>query len=314
MPKSKIEVISGDFSDERLKYLYMSARLGTMRAAADALGVAPSSVSRQIAHLERYLRVPLVEKNSHKVRLTEAGQCVVEHYRERLAQKEVLLAKLSDLKGVRAGRYTLAVGEGFISTVLLSTLHSFAQYYPGAQLDIITAPTHEVISMISEDLAHLGFVFEAPADPRIRTRFTIPQPLKAIVSPRHSLAGRTAIRLSELTGFPLILPRETFRIREILQTAERNAQLQLTPAISTNSLQLMREGARVGMGVAIMSELSIVDDLDAGRLRSVVIEESLLLGTKAEVITRLGRELPSGVEAIMDILSRVLARWRATHH
>jgi DNA-binding transcriptional LysR family regulator len=68
------------------------------------------------------------------------------------------------------------------------------------------------------------------------------------------------------------------------------------------------------MGVAIMSELSIVDDLDAGRLRSVVIEEPLLLGTKAEVITRLGRELPSGVEAIMDILSRVLARWRATHH
>jgi DNA-binding transcriptional LysR family regulator len=312
--RTKPEVIAGDFSDERLKYLYMSAKLGTMRAAADALGVAPSSVSRQIAQLERYLRVPLVEKSSHKVRLTEAGQHVVDHYRERLAQKEVLLARLADLKGLRSGRYTLAVGEGFISTVLLSTLQSFTEKHPGVRLDIVTAPTHEVISMVSEDLAHLGFVFEAPPDPRIRTRFTIPQPLKAIVGARHPMAGRSAIRLAELADQPLILPRETFRIREILMKAERDSELQLLPAISTNSLQLMREAARSGMGVAIMSELSIVDDLDAGRLRAIVIEEPLMLSTKAEVITRLGRELPSGVNVILDILARVLERWRATHH
>ena len=68
------------------------------------------------------------------------------------------------------------------------------------------------------------------------------------------------------------------------------------------------------MGISIMSELSIVDDLDAGRLRAIVIDEPLMLSTKAEVITRLGRELPSGVNVILDILARVLERWRATHH
>ena len=65
----------------------------------------------------------------------------------------------------------------------------------------------------------------------------------------------------------------------------------------------MREAARIGMGISIMSELSIVDDLDAGRLRAIVIDEPLMLSTKAEVITRLGRELPSGVNVILDILA-----------
>lgn len=310
----KPEVIAGDFSDERLKYLYMSAKLGTMHAAADALGVAPSSVSRQIAHLERYLRVPLVEKSSRTVRLTQAGQLVVEHYRDRLAQKEVLLATLADLKGIRSGHYTLAVGEGFMGTVLLSTLQSFIQEFPGVRLDVVTAPTHEVISMVSNDLAHLGLVFEAPPDPRLRVRLTIPQPLKAIVGPNHPLAGRVSLQLAELAAFPLILPRETLRVREILQKAERESPQQvLLPSVCTNSVLLMREAARIGMGVSVLSELSIVDDLDAGRLHAITIDEPLLQNTKAEVITRLGRELPAGVNAMFYILARVLARWRATH-
>ena len=52
----------------------------------------------------------------------------------------------------------------------------------------------------------------------------------------------------------------------------------------------------------------------AGRSKAIVIDEPLMLSTKAEVITRLGRELPSGVNVILDILARVLERWRATHH
>jgi DNA-binding transcriptional LysR family regulator len=307
------DLLAGDFNDERLKYLYMSAKLGTMRGAADALGVAPSSVSRQIAHLERFLGLPLVEKGSHKVRLTEAGQHVVEHYRERLSQKEALFARLSDLKGVRAGHYSLAVGEGFISTVLLSTLQTFLRDAPGVRLDIVTAPTPEVISMVCEDLAHVGFVFDSPPDPRVRVKFTIPQPLRAVVSPTHPLAKRASLTVRELAEYPLILPRDTFRIREVLAHAEREAGVALQPVVRTNSLLMMRECVRSGVGITIMSELSIVDELDAGRLRAVPIDDPMLLSTKAEVVVRLGRQLPSGVLTILDILSRVMNRWRKSH-
>ena len=302
------ELLVGDFNDERLKYLFMSAKLGTMRGAADALGVAPSSVSRQIAHLERFLGVPLVEKGSHKVRLTEAGQHVVEHYRERMAQKEALFARLSDLKGVRAGHYSLAVGEGFISTVLLSTLQTFLRDHPGVALDLVTAPTPEVISMVCEDAAHIGFVFDSPPDPRVRVRFTIPQPLRAVVSPAHPLARHASITVRELANYPLILPRETFRIREVLAHAEREAGVTLKPAVRTNSLLMMRECVRSGLGVTVMSELSILDELDAGRLRALPIDHPMLSATKAEVVVRLGRHLPSGVLRILDILARVMDR------
>lgn len=303
----KVDVISGDFSDERLKYLFLSARLGTMRAAADAFGVAPSSVSRQIAQLERYLRQPLVEKGVHKVRLTAAGELVVAHYQERLAQKEVLLSRLDDLRGVRTGRYSLAVGEGFISTVLMSCLERFTQKYPKVELDVLTANTPEVISMIAEDHAHIGFVFSPAPDPRIRVQLSVPQPLKAIVRADHPLAKRASVTLTELSAQPLILTRPSFRIRSILELAEREERVMLRPQVTTNSMLFMTEGALRGLGVAVMSELPAARQLASGELVAVAIDNPTLKGTTAEVITRLGRQLPSGAQMILDTLRRTLS-------
>jgi DNA-binding transcriptional LysR family regulator len=303
----KVDVIPGDFSDERLKYLYLSARLGTMRAAADAFGVAPSSVSRQIAQLERYLRQPLVEKGVHKVRLTAAGELVVAHYQERLAHKEVLLSKLDDLQGIRTGRYALAVGEGFISTVLMSCLERFTQKFPKVELDVLTANTPEVISMITEDRAHIGFVFSPAPDPRIRVQMSVPQPLKAVVRADHPLANRSAVTLTELSNHPLILTRSSFRIRSILESAEREERVLLKPMVTTNSMLLMTEGALRGLGVAVMSELPASRPLASGELVAISIDNPTLKGTTADVITRLGRQLPSGAQLILDTLRRTLS-------
>ena len=303
----KVDIIPGDFSDERLKYLYLSARLGTMRAAADAFDVAPSSVSRQIAQLERDLRQALVEKGVHKVRLTAAGALVVAHYQERAAQKEVLLSRLDDLRGVQAGRYSLAVGEGFISTVLLSCLERFTQKFPKVELDVLTANTPEVISMICEDHAHIGFVFSPAPDPRLRVQLSVPQPLKAIVRADHPLAKCTSVTLTELSAYPLILTRPGFRIRSILEMAEREERVQLRPLVTTNSMLFAIEGALRGFGVAVMSELPAARPLAEGELVAVSIDNPILKGTTADVITRLGRQLPSGAQLILDTLRRILS-------
>lgn len=303
----KVDVIPGDFSDERLKYLYMAARLGTMRAAADAFGVAPSSVSRQIAQLERYLRQSLVEKGVHKVRLTPAGELVVAHYQERVAQKEVLLSRLDDLRGVRSGRYSLAVGEGFISTVLLSCLERFSQKYPKVELEVTTANTPEVISMVTEDHAHIGFVFSPAPDPRLRVQLSVPQPLKAILRSDHPLANRTSLSLTELSKFPLFLTRPSFRIRSLLEIAEREERVALQPLITTNSMLLMIECAMRGLGIAVMSELPVSRQIASGELVAISIDHPILKGTTADVITRLGRQMPSGAQLILDSLRRILS-------
>src|SRR5258707_8848398 len=57
-----------------LRYFLETARLGSIRRAAEKLYVAPSAVSRQIALLERNFGAPLFERHVAGVRLTQAGE------------------------------------------------------------------------------------------------------------------------------------------------------------------------------------------------------------------------------------------------
>jgi DNA-binding transcriptional LysR family regulator len=57
-----------------LRYFLETARLGSIRRAAEVLYVAPSAVSRQIALLEQNFGAPLFERHATGVRLTTAGE------------------------------------------------------------------------------------------------------------------------------------------------------------------------------------------------------------------------------------------------
>ncbi len=112
-------------------YLYEAARLGSMRAAADQLGVAVSSISRQISQLEAELGVALIEHGRRSLLLTEAGKLLIDYYSEQLTHRESFEARLADLKGLRTGRLSLAIGEGFIGTQLAGVGRALRLQTPG---------------------------------------------------------------------------------------------------------------------------------------------------------------------------------------
>ena len=85
--------MSNAIDENRLRYLFEAARYGAVRAAADALGVNPSVVSRQIALLERELDAALLDRHSRGVRPTEAGELLIEHYRRHAVDRDDTLAK-----------------------------------------------------------------------------------------------------------------------------------------------------------------------------------------------------------------------------
>src|ERR1700757_3505003 len=84
-----------------LRFFYEVSQTGSIRKASESLGVAPSSVSRQIAVLERQLGTRLFARSSEGVELTHAGKMVADFARVVLLDYDALRADLDDLRGVR---------------------------------------------------------------------------------------------------------------------------------------------------------------------------------------------------------------------
>jgi len=274
--------------DLNLRYLYEAAKLGSMRAAADNLGVAVSSVSRQISQLEADVGMALIEHGRRNIKLTETGLLLIEHYSEQLRLNEAFDARLSDIKGLRTGRIHLAIGEGFIGQPLSNLLIRFNARHPGLFINVhMSASSNEVVRLVAEDDAHLGLVFHSSDDPRIRVLASVRQPLCAIMKIDHALAGYKLLRLADLQSYRLCLPESSFRTRQLLQTAESNERVSL----------------QSGEFFTLLPVLAVSKEVENRQFAAVPIDSTALQDAAVQLISRLGRRLPPAPLRMLNALT-----------
>ena len=298
-----------EISDSRLKYLYEAHRQGTMRAASEHFNVAPSSVSRQIASLERELGMVLVEKGRHTVHLTEAGELLVAYYREREGRHELLVSALDDLRGMRTGQVRIAVGQSLVNSLLATVIQRYRKEWPGIHIHVIEVATQQVLSLISQDEVHFGLLLNPPADSKLRDRFSFPLPFEAVMPGGHPLASRRMVSLRDVMAFPLVLPTTNFRSRQLLEDIALKERLKLSPAVTVSSIPMLLSCIRAGVGVGVLPNIQINLNEEPGResLVSVPIDDKTLSSFAVHAMTRLGRTLPRSAKVLLDSLEREIA-------
>ncbi len=295
--------------DTALHYFYEAARLGSMRLAADKIGVAVSSISRQIAQLETEMGIALIERGRRSIRLTEAGRLAFEYHRNQLAGREALMNQLQDLRELRTGHIGLAVGEGFLGGAFTTIIDSFRRRNPGISVAVTVGTTAELEQMVLEDEAHIGLIRHTSSEPKIRTRASVAQPLMVICAPAHPAASCEILTLADLARYDLCLPPKGFRIRTILHDAEKRAQIWLAPKLVTTSLQMMRDTAAAGGAVTVLPRLSVLAEIEAGTLVARPIGDAALEHTTISLIHRLGRQLDGAPARLLAILETKLKTW-----
>jgi DNA-binding transcriptional LysR family regulator len=297
----------------RLRYLHEAVRFGSVRAAAEGLDINPSVISRQIALLEKDLGITLIERLSRGIRATEAGELLVQRFRQWSADQQDTLAKLRELQGLQRGHVDVVLGEGFVSDLMSGPLAQFWGQHPQLTMSFDLAGTTEVISAVAEDRYHIGLVFNAGPDPRIRVTTAIRQPICAIVPSSHPLARQQRpLRLRELLDVPLGLMHPSYGTRQIVAMAEADERIGLSPKLVTSSISVLRHFVKSGMGVTLLPAFSVASDIADGSLTAVPVDNRLLASTEACVITRLGRELPAAAGHLLRFLSAGMRAFQVT--
>ncbi|WP_042373379.1 LysR family transcriptional regulator [Streptacidiphilus neutrinimicus] len=151
----------------RLQVLVELARLGSMRAVADALRTTTSTVSQQIATLARETGAQLIEPHGRLVRLTPAGRRLVEHANVILSAVE---AAQRDLSPGAEPSGTLRVA-GFATALrahVLPIVATLADAHPRLHVLVREHEPAEALALLAEDEVDLALVYDynlAPATP-----------------------------------------------------------------------------------------------------------------------------------------------------
>lgn len=297
-----------------LHYFYQAASLGSMRLASDKIGVAVSSISRQIGQLERDMGVALIERGRRTIRLTEAGRLTYEYYQGCMADEEAFMNRLHDYKQLKAGKIDIAIGEGFLGGFLLETIESFQNQHPGVSVAISVLSTSEIVKKVLDDSAHCGLIFNDCNEPKIRVRAAASQPLVVLCSPQHPAAAMETLSLQDLSGFDLCLPDAALLIRQLLRDAERREETWLEPKLTTTSIYVMRETAKAGRMATVLPRMAATTELEEGSLVARPIHGASLEDTTVSLIHRLGRQLDGAPARLLSTLEARLKAWNAAEN
>lgn len=279
------------FHDSRARYLYEAVTSGSVRHAAEKLGIVPSAVSRQIALLEEELGLVLLERHRSGVVPTAAGLLLLDYYRQHLAHQHDMLAKIEALRGLHTGTVSVVSGEGFAQELVQGPLQQFRQQHPGISVSLEVYGTNEIMRRVREDQAELGLVYYAPADPMVQVRASALQPMHAIIASNHPLASQPMTSLHELQQWPVALLQGVYGIRQLVEYAEQTDQLRLSPALTSNLISVLLHFVGSGQGVTLLPQCAVTTELAQGLVRAVPIDNPAFAHAQMQLITRTGRQL-----------------------
>jgi DNA-binding transcriptional LysR family regulator len=285
-----------------LRYFATVARRGSIREAAEELHVAQSALSRQIQKLEQEFGVPLFQRHARGVELTSAGEIFLRHARSSLRQTERVRSELDALKGLRRGTITIQSIESLVPGVLPQAILRFRARHPGITFEVTVDRTDRIITAVREGRTDIGLAFYPPVEPDLTTVFKMREPLVALMSPRHPLAGRPKVSLADSVIYPIALPLKNSGSRVLIDIACKAAGIYMVPVLETNSIQFRVQFVQVDNGITFHSRLSARDSLRTGDLVAVPIRDRIVNTATIDAVTHASRELPLAAEEFLRFL------------
>ncbi len=276
--------------------------VGSFSEAGRQLGVAPSSVSRQINELEDSLRTRLFQRSTRKLSLTEAGEIYYGRATRIIAEVDEARLAVSQLDGTPTGMLRLNVPGSLSRRYLVPILTAFQRKYPG--VEVVLLVTDQLMDMI-EHRIDLSIRLGALSDSNLVAR-------KIGTGRRLLCASADYLKKAGPLKSPDDLSDHnclTFRSnsgRNVWKFKHRNgktSEVQVSGKLFSNDGESLVAAAVEGQGLILVPEWLVRDEIDDGSVKEVLTTYSAMpKETPMYALYPLQRHLAPKVRAFIDFI------------
>lgn len=245
----------------RLRVLAEVARRGSFSGAAEELSYTQSAVSQQVATLEAETGMTLLERHARGVRVTPAGQALVEHAEGILARLEAAETELSAIAGLRAGRLRMASFPTAGATLMPLAIATFRSSHPEIELTLSEGEPEEIAPRLRSgefDLALL-FEFDEPEEglDGLKRIELLKDPMYLALPREHRLAEKRGLRLEDLRGEAWVQTSHSSPCARHVVRSCHAAGFEPNVSFESDDYQTVQGLVAAGVGVALIPELAL---------------------------------------------------------
>lgn len=278
------------------------AREGSFSRAAEKLFRTQPAVSLAIRKLEDSIGQRLFVRGARPVRLTDAGKLLADYADRLLNLRDEAKKGLAELEGLHRGELSLGVNESSIHA-LLPALARFRKEHPGVQIRVHRVFSRDIPREVLNHHLDLGAVSFIPREPQLQATEILRDELTLVVPPKHTLARRRHVEISDLGKeiFIAHIVESPFRRRVIELFARHRVPLNMFVELPT--IESIKRFVQMGMGVAIVPRMCVQWEVTRGELAEVQVRQ-LNLPRHLYLISRRGAKLPHAAAELVRLLKQ----------
>ena len=276
------------------------AELGSFTAAARALSLTTSAVTKGVTRLEEDLGLQLLHRTTRRMHMTETGVEFYERCRDILQDLDDAESAAREKNLAPSGNVRIALPPSFGRRTVIPALPSFFERYPDVTLDVCLK--HQTANPIDggyDLVVHSGRL----ADSRLINRILVRGTQKTVASPRYIEKHGIPKTPGELVGHSCIVggfgPNWHFR-----GANGEDHVVRVSGRLVTDSGDILREAAVAGLGVSQATWWIYRHELESGALVPI-LEEFEIEADPISIVFPAHRRTPTKVRAVVDFLLQI---------
>jgi DNA-binding transcriptional LysR family regulator len=276
------------------------AKLGSFSRAGQKLFRSQPAVSAQIRQLEQEYKEILIHRVGKSVRLTPAGEALLEYARRLVSLRNESLRAVADQASTPRGVLAIGANEATCLYVLPDAFAEYHRLYPSVQINIYRNFSHKVLQKVEDGTVDVGVVSLPVKSPGLKVHSIFRDRLMLMVSTKNPLAKHKTVRMCDIAEQPLIFPRTGFT-RKLLDKQFRPYRSRLRVTMELPSVGMIKRFVAAGLGVSLISARFAHDEVRAGEVKLIALAD-MELWRELGLIYRRDRSLPRAATAFITLI------------
>jgi DNA-binding transcriptional LysR family regulator len=285
-----------------LKVFQMVSNERSFSRAAEKLLRTQPAVSLAIQRLEAELEERLIDRSGKDLLLTDAGKIVLEYTRRFENLESEMMNSLAELRDKSAGQLIIGANES-TTLYMLKYIEDFRRLYPRIKVRVRRSLSSKIPSQLLDGDLELGLISYDPEDERIISRVIFRDHLTFVVSPKHRLAGREEVSITELGGETFIAHNVMSPYRQIVLREFQRHKVALNMDVEMPTVESIRILVQRNEGVAFLPKLCVEQELAACTLKMVKVKE-MVVNRDIRLVYPAKRALSHAAQAFLEVVSQ----------
>lgn len=281
----------------QLRVFIEVAERGSFTRAAEHLHIAQPAVSISIRKLEEELELTLLSRQKKSVSLTAEGETLLSHARRILEDCTAAEAEMAELRGLGAGEVRIGIPPMMSAYYFPRIIRDFRQRHPNLKLSVNGEGAASIQEMILKGEIDMGVIAGHKIAEGLESQHFLREEIVACVPAGHPMAQSGSVRFADLCLEPLIVFKQGYYMRELMNAMMKKHALQPNIVFETNLFSLVRSLIKQELGVSTFLRMVVSEDQD---LAAVSFDPPLYLDLV--IAWKAGHYLSRANRAFIDFL------------